>query len=144
MDEIRTLLRDMTRYRHRPLVRLLVGISALGVIGSVAMGCGSEQGYHGFNFRNQTSVRVRVVQVLANGTEIGLVSAIDPGKSISVAGYPGLTPTGDPCTVLTLLARDEQMAEVARFASRICMDQEWVIRDPLRPGSPTPLGTRAR
>jgi hypothetical protein len=108
------------------------GLTRGGVllISSALLGCGSEQGYHGFNFKNHTDVRVTIVRALPDGTEIVVVTAIDAGNTYSALGFPGLTSTGDTCQEMTLVARDPRQAEVARLTGRLCRDGEWIVTRP--------------
>jgi hypothetical protein len=112
------------------------GIAALFLV-SVSLGGCSRWDYHGVNFVNQTGVAVSVRQILANGTQSGVVTRLDPGQSFSVLGFPGLTSSGDRCRVMTLIAVDDQLVEVARREGRICMDDEWLIG--ARPTQPSPV-----
>jgi hypothetical protein len=118
-----------------PPLRAIVAALALVLSGGASLvGCGSEQGYHGFNFKNQTNVQVTIVRPLSDGAEIVVVTAIDAGNSYSALGFPGLTSTGDACQEMTLVARDPEHAEVSRLSGRLCRDGEWIIR------GPTPTG----
>jgi hypothetical protein len=110
-------------------------ILALLLLGPSLAGCGSEQGYHGFNFVNQTGVRVDVRQVLPNGTEIGVVS-LDAGLEHSILGYPGLSSSGGTCAYKSLVALDAQRFVVARREGIFCMDGEWRIGARQAPPSP--------
>jgi hypothetical protein len=111
-----------------------LALGAVVLIGSAVIGCGSEQGYRGFNFKNHTHVTVSVLEVLPNGTESVVLTALDPGNTSSALGFPGLTSTGESCRGIVLVARDRQQTEIARLSRRICRDDEWII------GEPSPTG----
>jgi hypothetical protein len=119
------------------VLRLLPTIGAIALISFGLLGCGSELGYHGFNFKNQTDVRITISRFAQDGTEVVVVTGIDAGLMYSALGFPGLTSSGGTCQDMTLIARDPQKAEVARLAGRVCMDEEWVIRRPAPTGAPS-------
>jgi hypothetical protein len=93
-------------------------------------------GYHGFEFDNRLDVHVRIGLLGANGVD-SPVTDLDPGKEHSVPGFPGLTSDGNPCRVMTLIARDDQGTEVARHEGEICLDGHWAIGGP--PDTPSPM-----
>lgn len=101
------------------------------------VGCGSDTGSNNFEFDNQTSVRVAIYRVGADGREIGVVGGLDPGGSTFVRGFPGLTASGGTCQVLTLIARDQANREVGRHEGEICVGGQWNIGASPGPTWPT-------
>jgi hypothetical protein len=87
----------------------------------------SGQGFRGLTLDNRSGVVVDVTFVAPTGAEVVVLRQFDTGKVTSIGGFPGTTDAGDPCTVLTLIARDQQHREVARHEGKICLDDRWII-----------------